>query len=79
MTTVFVATSVPTSVSSSLFTSQVSVLEGGYGSYAQNTRTTRASAKAGNQFVDPAESDMDRFILANSVISHVKGLVDPFG
>ena len=59
----------------------VSVLEGGYGSYAKPTRATRASSKGGDVVgVDyGAESDLNRTTLAISAVAHIHRLVDPYG
>ena len=55
----------------------VSVLEGGYGSYTQPARKTRATARAGG-YAEPLESDLNRQTLAVSTSSHVRRLVDPY-
>lgn len=53
----------------------VSVLEGGYGTWHTHSKTSRSTGK-----LAPAQDEvLDRSVLAQSVSSHIKRLVDPYG
>ena len=54
----------------------VSVLEGGYGSYSQPTRKTRAAVRGAT--AESNDGDLNRLTLAVSASSHVRRLVDPY-
>jgi hypothetical protein len=53
----------------------VSVLEGGYGTWHTHSKTSRSTGK-----LAPAQDEvLDRSVLAHSVSSHIRRLVDPYG